>query len=255
MLVSDYREFDADDHPGLVASASESLASGPHSVTEFTQERSREDNQDDIHVLDVDRVDDLVNENLQLSMSPAQVRSDVAGTRFIPLAEASESSYVFHEATQISDFLNAHVWTKISDLSRKELHEVFPRPSADGTTTPAADPFLVDILGSKVSAVDGGLYKIQDLLLDGLGPITGLWQELLEDGSATVPAQEVVGCIQRTIQFLGHVNATIKQERREALAKDLGKSVSQTVADLPPPTGKNLFGSEFTNQITEKAKV
>lgn len=123
--------------------------------------------------------------------------------------------------------MNAHVHTKLSDLWRKELKETFPQPFTYGAMTLTADPFLVFVgQKAKVSAVDGRLYKVQELLLDGLGPITGLWHELLEDGSDMVPTQEVVGCVQRTIQFLGHVNATLIQERREALAKDMGKSIN-----------------------------
>lgn len=188
--------------------------------------------------------------------SPISVASSSASRRFDPIPTQG-GLYTFEACTPVAEFLQAACRKKLTEPERKELRRTFPRPSCDAAATPHADDFLVDLLGSKsrVTSVDGPRYKVEDSLLDCLGPILGLWQEIEAEGLAVVDASHVVGCAQRTVQLVGHLNASIISERREALAKELGPNVQRVADQLAPPTGTDLFGEAFTDRISEKAKV
>ena len=168
----------------------------------------------------------------------------------------------------VDDHVQDYPAKLLSHVLTREEHAAipkdWPRPTGKTCDTPSINAYLPNLL--KVSASDlhrleGQLHRVQDAILDGLGPLINLWQALRDLrtdaeaplGSVTVSAV-VLPALQRSMVLLGSASAMIWVERRERILRKINPDPCDKASQLPPVSGQ-LFGETFIDNLKEHAQL
>ena len=115
--------------------------------------------------------------------------------------------------------------------------------------------------------IDNILEKVQDKVLDIMGPLSKLWvmTEQVNSGSgssSTVKIDTVVELLEKTVLLIGQCNNTVSYERRKnVLLGVTGTSSSQVASILKEKAAflqkhdQALFGKDFRDRQTESLKA
>ena len=118
------------------------------------------------------------------------------------------------------------------------------------------------ISGVKIS--DNSLRDIQDKLLDVLGPLCSLHEnialmhESLEDDAITIDKATVVdmfGCVKKAIMLVSDTSAQVASKRREQVLTKLNPVLASLGKEDFPDTGKQLFGNSFEPRLKLRSET
>jgi len=167
-----------------------------------------------------------------------------------------------------SEELDALLKVMLKPLQRFERRAIikgFPRPASDGTFTPSLDNYLTSMIsGAKIS--DNSLRDIQDKILDVLGPLCSLHQnitlmhESLEDDAITLDKATVAtmfGCVKKAIVLVADTSAQISSKRREhaQVFTKLNPVLASLGKEAFPYSGKQLFGDGFEARLKLRSET
>ena len=103
--------------------------------------------------------------------------------------------------------------------------------------------------------MDSKLITLQKAVQAAVGPVACAWSAIVEDKSLqSLPADEVADVLQRSIVLLGNVNGMLTQVRRQLILEAGDKEISKLTKDDIPQSGKDLFGTGFTELVATRAK-
>lgn len=165
-----------------------------------------------------------------------------------------------------SEELDALLKVMLRPLQRFERRAVikeFPRPASDGAITPSLDNYLTSMIsGAKIS--DNSLRDIQDKILDILGPLCSLHEnitlmhESLEEDAITLDKATVAamfGCVKKAIMLVGDTSAQISSKRREQVLTKLNPVLASLGKEAFPDSGKQLFGDGFEARLKLRSET
>lgn len=98
------------------------------------------------------------------------------------------------------------------------------------------------------------LYKIQDQLLDVVGPLTCLWSDLLNK-QAKVSSEVVLLLLQRAIVLLGNASHTVTIERRKVAWAKMNPKLRGLGSEEYGNRGTDLFGPGFLEKASKRIEV
>ena len=116
-------------------------------------------------------------------------------------------------------------------------------------------------------AIDNTLEKVQDKVLDIIGPLSKLWVMVEQvnwgsGSSSTAEMDTVLELLEKTVLLIGQCNNTITYERRKnVLLGVTGTSSSQMASMLKEKAAllqkhdQALFGKDFRDHLTKSLKV
>ena len=135
-----------------------------------------------------------------------------------------------------------------------------PKPDCEAATTPEVDEFLQTFWKGKINnSQDGDLKQIQTAMLNGAGPLGGLWSQLLAQGmdkeSDLVPAPIVLDMIQRTLVFLGSANNLLSEKRRSSILHSVDPKLAKYAKGEFPSVGKCLIGQGFVKEVVSQVEA
>jgi len=165
-----------------------------------------------------------------------------------------------------SEELDALLKVMLKPLQRFERRAIikeFPRPAADGAFTPNLDNFLTTMIsGAKIP--DNSLRDIQDKILDILGPLCSLHEnitlmhESLEDDAITLDKATVaamLGCVKKAIMLARDTSAQVSSKRREQVLTKLNPVLASLGKEAFPDSGKQLFGDGFEARLKLRSET
>ena len=117
-----------------------------------------------------------------------------------------------------------------------------------------------------VCALDATLKKIQKKNTDAMGPLSKLWHALESattspDNEADLTIEDLLNLVQETVLLVGQTNNTISHHRGLSMLAGAMKSSSQEKSKIKDKStllensGKELFGKDFRDQITDTVKA
>ena len=102
------------------------------------------------------------------------------------------------------DFLTKHFNRSLSDAERQAILSDFPKPLCDAVALPKMDDDVKKQLKSRGKDPHYGsekcLYKLQEQVLEVVGPLTCLWADMLNK-DATIKVEDTLLLIQRALFF------------------------------------------------------
>ena len=131
-------------------------------------------------------------------MTDKIVRQSLVGDDFDPEGLLSPNSR--WEPSEELDALLKVMLKPLQRFERRAVIKEFPRPASDGAFTPSLDNYLTSMIsGAKIT--DNSLRDIQDKILDILGPLCSLYENItlmhrsLEDDAVTLDKATVVAML------------------------------------------------------------
>ena len=200
---------------------------------------------------------DAEQSNLLASKLPES--GDSQTNLFDPRTSSSASKYTFKAPKSVSEYLETHFRRTLVEEERRSMLSTHPRADTDVLKLPKVDAAVLSWLGTKYpKSVDGRFSLVQKAVHAATGPLTCLWSAMVEDGSElpdSIPTEEVLEVIQRSLVLLGNVNALLLQARRQTILEAGEKELAKLTKDDIPSAGQELFGGDFTDNLTAKAKA
>ena len=157
------------------------------------------------------------------------------------------------EASEELDTLLKALLKPLQRVERRTIIREFPRPASEGAFTPNLDTYLNSMI-SGAKTQDNSLRDIQDKILDVLGPLCALhenlklMQESVENeeiilDKATVEA--MFGCVKKAIMLVGDTSTQVSSKRREQVLTKLNPVVASLGKEDFPDSDKQLFEDGF----------
>ena len=158
----------------------------------------------------------------------------------------------------IKAFLSKHFNKALTEEEREAIRKDFPRPNAEAMTTPKLGGEVKDQLKSKGKdphhGAEKSLYKIQDQLLDVVGPLTCLWADLLNK-EANVSPHDILLLLQRALVLLGSTSHSINVERRKVAWAKMNPKLRSLGTEDYGERGSDLFGPGFLKKASKRIEV
>lgn len=135
----------------------------------------------------------------------------------------------------------------------------FPKPLCDAVALPKMDDDVKEQLKSRGKDPHYGsekcLYKLQEQVLEVVGPLTCLWADMLNK-DATIKVEDTLLLIQRALVLLGSASnqLTLERDRRVAWAKINPKLKSLAEGDYSKRES-SLFGPGFLEKATKRVEA
>ena len=158
----------------------------------------------------------------------------------------------------IIKFLDRHFNRALTEEERDAIMKDFPRPNVEAVATPKLGGEVKDQLRSKGRdphhGAEKALYKIQDQLLDAVGPLTCLWSDLLNK-DAKVSTEDVLLLLQRALVLLGNTSHSINIERRKVAWAKMNPKLRNLGTENYEKRGTDLFGPGFLEKASKRIEV
>ena len=162
------------------------------------------------------------------------------------------------EASQeLSTFLNT-ASKRLNRVKRRSLVKTFPRPDVDCIYTPSLDQYLKPFVQG-VAAPDKPLKELQDKVLDILGPLSTIYENLwsmfhtMEKDSAIELDKESVSmlmrCIKHAMHMTGDVSTHLAGKRRELVLQKINPLLTSLANEEFTDTKRQLFGPGFEQRL------
>ena len=168
---------------------------------------------------------------------------------------------------EASDNLAQFLGTAVKCLTkfeRRSLVKVYPRPDVDVAYTPNMDEYL-KLFIQGITAPDKPLKEIQDSVLDVLGPLCTLYENLLSmdsavatDGVVQLDAPSVHNfseCIKHALLLLGDVAARISRNCRELVLAKINPLMVSLAQEEFSDSKRDLFGSSFEQRLKTRSET
>ena len=157
------------------------------------------------------------------------------------------------EPSEELDALLKALLKPLQRFERRTIIREFPRPASEGAFTSNLDNYLTSMI-SGAKTQDNSLRDIQDKILDVLGPLCALRenltliQESIENegiilDKATIDA--MFGCVNKAIMLAGNTSTQVSSKRREQVLTKLNPVLASLGKEDFPDSGKQLFGDGF----------
>ena len=173
----------------------------------------------------------------------------------------SSSKLLFQAPSVVQSYLEKHFGRTLSEDERKAMQEVHPRPDCAAMQCPKVDEHIMKWLGNRYDkSLDNAFVQIQSAVQAAVGPAACLWSALEEatkenGGPDELPVADVLEVLQHTMVLLGNASALVSKHRRVSLLMAKDSCMAKSVKDMDlPPSGKVLFGKDFTTELTAKTK-
>lgn len=177
-------------------------------------------------------------------------QSELDGT----FASATSSRW---EASEELDALLNIILKPLPRFDRRAIIRELPRPVSDAAWTPSLDSYLPSMI-SGVKTSDTALRETQDKVLDILGPLCTLYENInlmhescTEDNitldKASVSA--MFNCVKKAILLVGDTSAQLSAKRREQVLTKLNPYLTSLGKEDFPEAGKELFGEGFESRL------
>ena len=186
--------------------------------------------------------------------------------RFDPLASSVSRSWELNASQNqfISEYFTE--WLK-DEVVKKSVLKTNPVPDNDSLTVPNLDDEILELLpqASKVSCshFDGSMKRVQNKLIDTMGPLGKLWQNLdkvSQEGGGSLNVNKLLSLVEQSVLVLGQANVLINYNRRTNILarffKD-NKVAAKLVRSNATVLKKNktlLFGRAFHKALYRRAK-
>ena len=186
--------------------------------------------------------------------------------RFDPLAGASKNDW--HLSSGQQNYVNKFFTDYVGDTAlRKTVRKRNPKPTHSVLKALPLDQDMVGLLPSQakspVNSTDGGMRRIQGVLLDVMGPLGKLWAQLekiMDSGKKSCKVDKLLKLAEQSVLLVGQTNVIINYNRRlnvlsrflknPKAAHEILKQNEQTLK-----TNKTtLFGPGFYKALHRRAK-
>ena len=167
------------------------------------------------------------------------------------------------EASEELDALLGITWKPMPRFDRRTIIREFPRPSSDAAFTPMLDSYLPAMIsGAKVT--DNNLRDMQDKVLDVLGPLCTIYENLnvlhesQNENSVTLDnsfVASMLNCTKKAILLVGDTSAQLSSKRREQVLAKLNPCLSSLGKEEFPDAGKQLFGDGFESRLKLRSET
>lgn len=158
----------------------------------------------------------------------------------------------------IKTFLDKHFNKSLSEEERKKILKDFPKPSCDAVQVPRLDDQLKEHLKTKGKDPHYGsektLYKLQESLLEVVGPLACLWGDLLNKDVKFSP-ESVLLLVQRALVLLGNASHAVSQERRKVAWAKVNPKLRSLATEDYSKRGPNLFGPGFLEKASKRIEL
>ena len=167
------------------------------------------------------------------------------------------------EPSEELDTLLKALLKPLQRFERRTIIRESPRPASEGAFTPNLDTCLNSMI-SGAKTLDNSLRDIQDKILDVLGPLCALhenltlMQESMENeeiilDKATVDA--MFGCVKKAIMLVGDTSTQVSSKRREQVLTKLNPVLASLGKEDFPDSGKQLFGDGFESRLKLRSET
>ena len=163
-----------------------------------------------------------------------------------PDGEAPECSHLTKVSDATANLLKTSFSTPVSNTTRLEWKRLHLVPDVDNTKCPKLDPVVKAEVGSQTKSADAELARIQTLVLDAVGPLATVLEDL------TAP-EGLTESVKLALHYLGNASANISKMRRKKVLKDLNPDLlslaeqDETFSTAAPL----LFGQGFSKKAKE----
>ncbi len=181
--------------------------------------------------------------------------SDVDGERDDGTRELSESS----KSLIKSAFSNS-----IPNAERRKIRAQFPHSGMPQTRCPKLDPVFKSASGkAETKTVDAELSKIQAFVLDPIGPLLQLLEQLQQaeggaedDTENEISLEEAAHTLQEAIRLIGNTSVQISTIRRKKVLSALNPEIKDLATEEEhfKEAAPQLFGQGFEKVMKERAE-
>ena len=156
------------------------------------------------------------------------------------------------------NYLNKLLNKSLSEEDCKAILEDYPVPDCATVKAPKLDVEVMEQLKSKGKdpqfGAERNLYKIQEHLLEVIGPLTSLWVDLLcLDGK--VSKEHIVQQIQRALVLVGSTSHSINVERRRVAWARINPKLKPLAEEDYKDKEGNLLGPGFLEKASKKLEA
>ena len=155
-------------------------------------------------------------------------------------------------------FLEKHFNRTLEEDEREAILKDFPKPHCKTIIAPRLDDQVREQLKRKGKDPNFGaeksLFKIQDQLLDVVGPLTCLWADLLNKEAGVTP-EDTLLLVQRALVLVGSVSHSITLERRKIAWSRINPKLKSLASEEYNERESNLFGPGFLEKASNRLEV
>ena len=145
-----------------------------------------------------------------------------------------------HDSTE--EFLHKPAFTSANNAERRQLRQQYIIPDVPFTTSPRLDKVMVVECSKSTISADLQLSRIQALLLDAVGPLSGLIDSI--NKGTEVMVDEVEGTVKAALTFLANASSQCTSLRSVGILEEYNKdliSFCQESQNLFTATSGKLF--------------
>jgi len=148
-------------------------------------------------------------------------------------------------------------------FERRAIVKEFPRPASEPAFTPVLDDYLISMIQG-VKTPDNSLRDMQDKILDVLGPLCTMYENIncmydsLVDEAVSLDKASIVSmfhCIKKAIMLVGDTSAQLSSKRREQVITKLNPTLASLGKEQFPDCGKQLFGDGFEARLKLRSET
>ena len=188
--------------------------------------------------------------------------SNVPMKRFKVMSTEDQFKWLLPE--EMAEYVNDHFQTF---LPEKGVHDsiLMENPiQSNVDQQQTVDDFIVPLMSKNETAVDLSLEKVQQKIVNVMGPLATIWKALEDvknDPTLTLSLEEVATNMDKTVLLLGQAfQAATCHHRFNALSSVMKdhrklKETLKEKADLLSGEHRMLFGDKFQHYITETVKT
>ena len=155
-------------------------------------------------------------------------------------------------------FLTKHFNRSLSDTERQAILSDFPKPLCDAVALPKMDDDVKEQLKSRGKDPHYGsekcLYKLQEQVLEVVGPLTCLWADMLNK-DATIKVEDTLLLIQRALVLLGSASNQLTLERRRVAWAKINPKLKSLAEGDYSKRESSLFGPGFLEKATKRVEA
>lgn len=174
---------------------------------------------------------------------------DYEETLVWPDEDSSGKKFEVSESTRT--LLQQSFTRGLPNSARRQQKEKHGVPSIAATRTMQLDRVIKDRLSNRAVRRDKDLARLQNYVLDAVGPLTAVVDKL-QAGEAS--SEDVLAANQMALRLLGNASVKISQERRKNVLGELNNKISDLAEkdEIYQDAAPNLFGDEFLKQAKDR---
>ncbi|XP_070532416.1 uncharacterized protein [Ptychodera flava] len=171
--------------------------------------------------------------------------------------------------TDLQSYVDKHFTKYIKDKTlQKNVLKPHPVPSSKSLSAPKVDSYIDHLYQARGASIEKGidraLSQVQQKLLNAMGPLARIWNNLHEvksaEASPSLDLDETLTLLDQSVLLVGQANVSLNYQRRVSVLTKLTKDPKRTKSilakheDILQKPGTHLFGEKFEKVITKIAK-